>query len=257
MYDLLSENTESTVVSEYQPILRAETTYQTEAELERAFIEQLQAQAYEYLPIKSENDLIANLRRQLELLNNYRFSDTEWEQFFNSKIANRNYGIEKKTAIIQEDYIQLLQCDDGTMKNIYLIDKDNIHNNRLQVINQYSSTSPLVPTPETDAALGRGNSVALASSITEEDEAVSEPVEDTVKKTNSPSTGSGDATGSITDKNDAVSELAEDTVTNTGSPSTSSGDATGSITEEKTSSITDKNDAVSELVEDTAKTEQP
>jgi len=141
-YDLIAENSESTVVSEYQPLIRTETTYQTEAELERAFIEQLQAQAYEYLPIKSENDLIANLRRQLELLNNYRFSDTEWEQFFNSKIANRNYGIEEKTAIIQEDYIQLLQCDDGTMKNIYLLDKDNIHNNRLQVINQYSSTSP-------------------------------------------------------------------------------------------------------------------
>jgi len=139
MYDLLSENTESTVVSEYQPIFRKETTYQSEAELERAFIELLQAQAYEYLPIKSENDLIANLRRQLELLNNYRFSDTEWEQFFNSKIANLNYGIEEKTAIIQEDYIQLLQCDDGTMKNIYLLDKDNIHNNRLQVINQYEA----------------------------------------------------------------------------------------------------------------------
>lgn len=163
MYDLLSENTESTVVSEYQPILRAETTYQTEAELERAFIEQLKAQAYEYLPIKSENDLIANLRKQLELLNNYRFSDTEWEQFFNSKIANRNYGIEKKTAIIQEDYIQLLQYDDGAMKNIYLIEKDNIHNNCLQVINQYNSTSPFVPTPETDAAFERNNSVAECS----------------------------------------------------------------------------------------------
>ena len=139
MYDLLSENTESTVVSEYQPILRTETTYQTEADLERAFIAQLQAQAYEYLPIKSENDLIANLRRQLELLNDYRFSDAEWEQFFNSKIANRNYGIEEKTAIVQEDYIQLLTRDDGSVKNIYLIDKDNIHNNRLQVINQYEA----------------------------------------------------------------------------------------------------------------------
>lgn len=188
MYDLLSENTESTVVSEYQPILRTETTYQTEAELERAFIEQLQAQAYEYLPIKSENDLIANLRRQLELLNNYRFSDTEWEQFFNSKIANRNYGIEKKTAIIQEDYIQLLQCDDGTMKNIYLIDKDNIHNNRLQVINQYSNISPLVHTLGTDAALGRGNSVSSTGS-------------DTVKKTGSPSASSG------SEENEAVAEL--------------------------------------------------
>jgi type I restriction enzyme R subunit len=139
MYDLISENSESTVVTEYQPTLRTETTYQAEADLERAFIAQLQAQAYEYLPIKSENDLIANLRKQLELLNDYRFSDAEWEQFFNSKIANRNYGIEEKTAIVQEDYIQLLTRDDGSVKNIYLIDKDNIHNNRLQVINQYEA----------------------------------------------------------------------------------------------------------------------
>ena len=61
----------------------------------------------------------------------------EWEQFFKSKIANQNNGIEEKTAIIQEDHIQLLTRDDGTVKNIYLIDKSNIHNNRLQVINQY------------------------------------------------------------------------------------------------------------------------
>lgn len=173
-YDLIAENSESTVVSEYQPLIRTETTYQTEAELERAFIEQLQAQAYEYLPIKSENDLIANLRRQLELLNNYRFSDTEWEQFFNSKIANRNYGIEEKTAIIQEDYIQLLQCDDGTMKNIYLLDKDNIHNNHLQVINQYSSTSPF-PTPENGTSPEPVEAVAERSnSVTERSNSVAE-----------------------------------------------------------------------------------
>jgi len=139
MYDLLSENSESTVVTEFVPAYKRQTNYQSEAELEKAFIAQLQAQAYEYLPIKSENDLIANLRRQLELLNDYRFLDAEWEQFFNSKIANRNYGIEEKTAIIQEDYIQLLTRDDGSVKNIYLIDKDNIHNNRLQVVNQYEA----------------------------------------------------------------------------------------------------------------------
>ncbi len=138
-YNIVSENSESTVVTEFVPAYKRQTNYQSEAELEKAFIEQLQAQAYEYLPIKSENDLIANLRRQLELLNDYRFSDAEWEEFFNSKIANRNYGIEEKTAIIQEDYIQLLTRDDGSVKNIYLIDKDDIHNNRLQVINQYEA----------------------------------------------------------------------------------------------------------------------
>jgi type I restriction enzyme R subunit len=137
-YTIVSENPESTVVAEYQPIYRKETTFQSEAELEKAFIEQLQTQAYDYLPITSEDELIANLRCQLEMLNNFTFTNQEWEQFFKSKIANQNNGIEEKTTIIQEDHIQLLTRDDGTVKNIYLIDKSNIHNNRLQLINQYA-----------------------------------------------------------------------------------------------------------------------
>lgn len=137
-YALVAENPESTVVAEYQPLYRKETTFQSEADLEKAFIEQLQTQAYDYLPITSEDELIANLRLQLETLNNYKFTNSEWEQFFKGKIANQNNGIEEKTTIIQEDHIQLLTRDDGTVKNIYLIDKANIHNNRLQVINQYA-----------------------------------------------------------------------------------------------------------------------
>ena len=137
-YHLIAENPESTVVSEYQPLFPREVNYQSEADLEKAFIGQLQTQAYEYLHITTELELIANLRRQLEILNGYQFTGTEWDQFFKSKIANQNNGIEEKTTIIQEDHIQLLSRDDGTVKNIYLIDKANIHNNRLQVINQYS-----------------------------------------------------------------------------------------------------------------------
>ncbi|MCL6102049.1 MAG: type I restriction endonuclease [Bacteroidetes bacterium] len=137
-YHLIAENPESTVVSEYQPLFPREVNYQSEADLEKAFIGQLQTQAYEYLHITTELGLIANLRRQLEILNGYQFTGTEWDQFFKSKIANQNNGIEEKTTIIQEDHIQLLSRDDGTVKNIYLIDKANIHNNRLQVINQYS-----------------------------------------------------------------------------------------------------------------------
>src|SRR5574344_873241 len=140
-YALVAENPESTVVAEYQPLYRKETTFQSEADLEKAFIEQLQTQAYDYLPITSEDELIANLRLQLEALNNYQFTNSEWEQFFKGKIANQNNGIEEKTTIIQEDHIQLLTRDDGTVKNIYLIDKQNIHNNRLQVINQYTVNS--------------------------------------------------------------------------------------------------------------------
>ena len=136
-YSLISENSESTVVTEYKPRYERETTYQSEAKLEEAFIKQLKTQAYDYLNIKSEEELIVNLRRQLESLNNYTFTENEWKNFFTGKIANQNNGIVEKSAIIQEDNIQLLTRDDGTVKNIYLIDKVNIHNNKLQVINQY------------------------------------------------------------------------------------------------------------------------
>src|SRR5690606_13624994 len=103
----------------------------------RDLIERLKAQAYEYLPLRSEADRIANLRRQLEVLNKITFSDAEWKAFFSEKIAGANDGIAEKTTRIQEDHVQVLRRDDGSTKNIYLIDKQNIHNNRLQVINQY------------------------------------------------------------------------------------------------------------------------
>jgi type I restriction enzyme R subunit len=136
-YTLVAENPESTVVAEYQSSLKRESTYQSEAGLEKAFIALLQTQAYEYLPFTTEQQLISNLRKQLEILNDYQFSENEWKQFFDSKIANQNNSVEEKTSILQEDHIQLLAKDDGSVKNIYLIDKVNIHNNRLQVINQY------------------------------------------------------------------------------------------------------------------------
>lgn len=137
-YNLVVENPESTVVADYQPTERKNTAYQSEAELEKAFIEQLTRQAYEYLPVKTEEDLIRNLRKQLEDLNDFSFSDTEWERFFKECIARPDSNIQDKTAIIQDDSVQLLVRDDGTTKNIRLIDKANIHNNHLQVINQYT-----------------------------------------------------------------------------------------------------------------------
>lgn len=138
-YALVAENPESTVVAEYKPAYRKETAYQSEADLEKAFINLLQTQAYEYLPITSESDLISNLRSRLEALNQYQFTDAEWKQFFKSRVANLDMGVEEKTHIIQENHIQLLTREDGTAKNIRLIDKDNIHNNSLQVINQYET----------------------------------------------------------------------------------------------------------------------
>ena len=76
-YDVIAENSDSTVVSDYISPYQRATSYQSEAELERELIKQLQAQAYEYLPIKSEADLIQNLRTQLQKLNDYTFTDAE------------------------------------------------------------------------------------------------------------------------------------------------------------------------------------
>lgn len=139
-FNIVSENAESTVVAEFIPShTKRPTAYQSEAELEQDFIKQLQLQAYEYISIHTEDELIANLRKQLEKLNNYQFTDQEWAHFFKTKIANQAYGIAEKTAIVQEDHIQLLEREDGTTKNIYLLDKEHIHNNHLQVINQYTT----------------------------------------------------------------------------------------------------------------------
>lgn len=138
-YKLVSENPQSTVVAEFVPEGKRVSHYQSEAELEKAFIEQLKVQAYEYVAVTSEEDLITNLRKQLEKLNDFTFTDTEWERFFASELANPNQGIEEKTATIQEDYIKNLTRDDNTVKNVYLLKKDNVHDNSLQVINQYST----------------------------------------------------------------------------------------------------------------------
>lgn len=140
-YNIVSESGESTVMSEYKPTKIKSDKYQSEAELEKEFIKMLQSQSYEYLPIHTETDLVVNLRKKLEELNKYNFSNTEWNQFLSSCIIGKNEGIVEKTRKIQEDYIQILHRDDGTTKNIKLIDKTNIHNNQLQVINQYVETN--------------------------------------------------------------------------------------------------------------------
>ena len=138
-YAPIAMSAESTVVAEFFPDEASGAAYQSESDLEKALLTQLQAQAYEYLPITTEADLVANLRAQLEALNGIRFSDTEWRTFFTERIASANSGIVEKAVRIQEDYVQLLTREDGTTKNVRLIDKEHIHNNRLQVINQYET----------------------------------------------------------------------------------------------------------------------
>ena len=136
-YNVVMEMKNATVVSEYEPEKKRSDAYQSEAALEKEFIRMLTEQGYDYLQIHDSETLVNNLRTQLELLNDYKFSDSEWIRFFNNNISNNNDGIVEKTRKIQEDHIQVLRKDDGTSKNIYLLDKKNIHNNRLQVINQY------------------------------------------------------------------------------------------------------------------------
>ena len=136
-FNIVAATNEDTVVATYEPSKVRSDSYQSEAELEKEFIRLLCEQGYTYLPLHTEEELIANLRGQLEELNHYQFSDTEWQQFFSDVIANPNEHIPEKTRKIQEDNVQVLHRDDGSSKNITLIDKKNIHNNRLQVINQY------------------------------------------------------------------------------------------------------------------------
>ena len=136
-FNIVAQTSENTVVTEYEPVKARSDSYQSEAALEREFIRMLCDQGYTYLTIHAEKDLVANLRQQLEALNGYTFSDNEWNRFFTETISNPNEHIAEKARKIQEDFVQVLHRDDGSSKNIKLIDKQNIHNNSLQVINQY------------------------------------------------------------------------------------------------------------------------
>lgn len=137
-YNIVASMNGATVVAEYVSEYVPEQGYQSEAQLEKELIEQLQKQSYEYLIIHTEEDLVKNLQDRLEKLNNYRFSDKEWKTFFENVIANPNEGIVEKTRKLQEGGSQqVLIRDNGQTVNIKLIDKNNIHNNHVQVINQY------------------------------------------------------------------------------------------------------------------------
>lgn len=137
-FNIVAQSSESTVVTEYKPQAKRSEAYQSEAQLEKEFIRLLGELGYEYLHIHKDTDLVANLRRQLSKLNGYEFTDGEWQRFFHEVLANSNMSIADKTRLIQEDHVQVLKRDNGESKNILLIDKKDIHNNILQVINQYT-----------------------------------------------------------------------------------------------------------------------
>ena len=136
-FNIVAQTNENTVVTEYEPVKARSDSYQSESALEKEFIRMLTEQGYTYLSIHKEEDMINNLRSKLEDINGFKFSDNEWGKFFSDAIANPNEHIVEKTRKIQEDYVQVLKRDDGSSKNVTLIDKKNIHNNCLQVINQY------------------------------------------------------------------------------------------------------------------------
>lgn len=138
-YTTIAENPNSTVVAEYIPVGKDAKDYQSENELEQEFIRQLQTNGYEYLKITRDEDLLLNLRTQISRLNDMVFSDAEWEQMLTKYLANKNESIEEKTTKVQEDHIYNLKRDDGSTKNVRILDKDNIHNNSVQVINQYET----------------------------------------------------------------------------------------------------------------------
>lgn len=145
-YDLISENDESTVVAQYDnSYVSGERKYISEKKLEDDLINQLQDQQYEYVTITTETELIKNLRKQIERLNGVNFNDSEWTRFFNENIAKPNAGVVEKTRIIQEDPRFTFTFDNGTIANISLLDKKNIHENHLQVMRQYTPTGGRYP----------------------------------------------------------------------------------------------------------------
>lgn len=136
-YNVIAEQENVTVMSHYEAMPREDKGYQSEAVLEEALLHQLKEQGYERVNITSETALIENLRRQMERLNGIVLSDNEWKQLFEQHIASEQMTIEDKTERIQLKEIVNITLDNGNSQNIKLIDKKDIHNNHLQVLNQY------------------------------------------------------------------------------------------------------------------------
>lgn len=136
-FNIIAELEHGTVMAHYEPLPREDNGYQSEAALEASFIKQLVEQGYERVNITNEAQLIANLRKQMERLNNLTFSDKEWQQLFEQHIASPQMTIEDKTERIQRSEIVNITRDDGSSQNVKLIDKKDIHNNHVQVLNQY------------------------------------------------------------------------------------------------------------------------
>ena len=131
---VLDNYTKSSIVSE------PPAGYQTEAALEREFIEDLISQGYEYVPsLVTPAALLCNARNQLQALNNIVFTDSEWGRFLEEYLDKKSDSLAEKTKKIHDNYIYDFVFDDGHIQNIYLVDKTNIARNKVQVINQFGA----------------------------------------------------------------------------------------------------------------------
>lgn len=133
----IAEMTGGIILANFEKDIQVrETTYQSEADLERQMIENLVSQGYERLIVKSNDELYVNLKIQIEKLNGVSFTNEEWARFLLEYLDVPNDGVIEKTRKVQENHIHDFIFDDGHLKNIKIIDKNNIHNNFLQVANQ-------------------------------------------------------------------------------------------------------------------------
>ena len=141
-YKTIAESNNFIVLDQYKKFVEEPNAgYQTEGSLEREFIRDLQAQGYEYLQgLNGHDELIKNLRAQLQRLNNVVFSDAEWRRFLEEYLDKPSDSLIEKTRKIHDDYIYDFVFDNGRIQNIYLLDKKNLANNAVQVINQFEQT---------------------------------------------------------------------------------------------------------------------
>ena len=137
----IAESKNFIVLDKYTQEWKVSESYQSEGDLEREFIQDLQNQGYEYLPgLNTPDALLANVRVQLQTLNNVQFAHGEWLRFVESFLDKPSDGIVEKTRKVHDDYIHDFVFDDGRIQNIYLLDKKNIARNKMQVIKQFEQT---------------------------------------------------------------------------------------------------------------------
>lgn len=140
-YATIAESNSFIVLDKYSPDWKVAEGYQGEADLERELIADLVSQGYEYArDVKSPQALLANVRVQLQMLNDVQFTDAEWQRFVADWLNKPSEGIVDKTRKIHDDYIHDFVFDDGRIRNIYLVDKKTLARNKLQVIGQFEQT---------------------------------------------------------------------------------------------------------------------